>query len=802
MHKYICIHGHFYQPPRENAWLEDVEVQDSAFPFHDWNEKITAECYNPNASSRILDEDGYITDIVNNYTRISYNFGPTLLSWLEKKEPETYQAIIDADKKSRKRFSGHGSALAQTYNHLIMPLANRRDKETQVIWGIRDFQYRFGRDPEGMWLSETAVDLETLEILSEYNIKFTILAPRQAEAIKKLEESDWSDVSQGNIDTGRPYLYKLPNGKKISIFFYNGELSQAIAFNNLLSNGKNFAEKLLSGFSKSKEPQLVHVATDGESYGHHHKHGEMALAFGINYIENNSDASITNYAEFLEKFPPEYEVKIKENSSWSCAHGIERWRSDCGCQTGGDPEYNQKWRRPLRESLNWLRDSLINIYLDETKRLLKDPWKARNDFIEIILHRDDKKVQEFFKKHGLDIDHNGKISKGLRLLEMQRHSLLMFTSCGWFFNDISGIETIQVLQYACRAIQLAGQTGGVEFEIEFIKKLEEAASNIPQEGTGADIYRKYVIPSRLDLMRVGMHYAVSSVFHGNPQSLSIFNYSTESGFFEIKEGGVQRLSLGKTTVKSKTTYSEKTFTYAVLYLGQHNIIGNISIDMDESTFNKMHDKIVRTFNESRIGDVIGIMQSYFGPDKYTIWHLFKDEKRKVLNEIMWKNLAQVENDFMEIYNRDYQFMSALLNDDIPLPNAYKLTLEYVLNTELMKLFEEEMNLNKLNNLVNEFTKWDIKVTDEIALDHNAGVGIYKMIKKLEESDYSDKYLIQLNKVFKLLKDFRVKPNLRSSQNLYFKILQDIKSNHSDLWENTEWNKNFGKLGDFLGVKVQ
>jgi alpha-amylase/alpha-mannosidase (GH57 family) len=310
--KYICIHGHFYQPPREHAWLEVVETQDSASPFHDWNERINFECYAPNSSARILDKDGKIESIVNNYAKISFNFGPTLLSWMEVNDPGSYKRILEADKNAQDSFGGFGSAIAQVYNHLIMPLANRQDKITQISWGIKDFEHRFERKPDGMWLAETAVDTETLEILADFGIKFTILAPRQVKAFRKKGVEEWTE---GECDSRRPYKVLLPSGKEISIFIYDGDSSQSIAFKGLLNSGKSFANKLLTSFSVDTSAQLVHVATDGESYGHHHRHGEMALADCLHIIENMGGLSLTNYAQYLQLFPPEYELQIHENSS-------------------------------------------------------------------------------------------------------------------------------------------------------------------------------------------------------------------------------------------------------------------------------------------------------------------------------------------------------------------------------------------------------------------------------------------------------------------------------------------------------
>jgi alpha-amylase/alpha-mannosidase (GH57 family) len=389
VNRHLCIHGHFYQPPRENPWLEEVELQESAQPYHDWNERITAECYARNGASRILNPQGHIVEIVNNYSKISFNIGPTLLSWMEKKDPEAYRSILEADRLSRQRFSGHGSALAQVYSHMIMPLANSRDKRTQVIWGIRDFEYRFGNRPEGMWLAETAVDLESLDIMAEHGIKFTILAPHQAKCAKKItEDLERKPEDAEPIDLRRPYLCRLPSGRTITIFFYDGPISRAVAFEGLLNSGETLAKRMLGAFDpKSKENQLVHIATDGESYGHHHKFGDMALAYCFHYIEKNNLAKLTIYGEYLERHPPEYEVEIIENSSWSCLHGIERWRADCGCNSGTNPGWRQEWRGPLREALDWLRERTAVVYERELSVFVDDPWAIRNAYIEVILDR-------------------------------------------------------------------------------------------------------------------------------------------------------------------------------------------------------------------------------------------------------------------------------------------------------------------------------------------------------------------------------------------------------------------------------
>lgn len=799
--KFICIHGHFYQPPRENAWLEVIEIQDSAHPYHDWNERISAECYGPNAASRILDRvGGVIKKITNNYSRISFNFGPTLLSWMEWHDKETYHGILEADKESIQRFGGHGSAMAQVFNHMILPLANRRDKETQVIWGVRDFEKRFKRKPAGMWLAETAVDTESLEILAEQGITFTTLAPRQAKAIRKIGEPHWTEVNNQTINTRRSYKCQLPSGKSIVLFFYDGDISQSVAFNGLLYDGKGFAERLINSIDNSDSTnQLIHIATDGETYGHHHKHGEMALASALDYIEKQSDVELINYASHAARFAPEYEVQIIEDSSWSCVHGVERWRDNCGCNSG-KPGYTQTWRKPLREALDWLRDTLNVIFEEEGKKIFQDPWEARNEYIKIVLSRTDELVNRFVKKQAL---HEGiDINKALRLMESQRHAMLMYTSCGWFFDEISGIETVQVMQYACRAIQLSKQLTDQDLESEFLARLEDAPSNVTAYENGANVYRKLVWPSKTNLTRVGMHYAVSSIFEDDPETLPLFNYKAINEFFVKKEAGEQKLVTGITKVKSLVTRSEKKFAFAVIYLGKHDLIGNLSLDVEPDKFFGMQFRMVNAFEEGRLGDVISIMQTYFGPEKYSIWSLFKEEKRKILDFIASQGMEDIESSLRRTYNRDYPLVNALSNNDIPIPKAYKTTFEYILNADLLKCFQpEKINIKTLERIVGELERWSLKIEDAGKVERLAGESIFKEIKRVRGERENVKRIERLNRLFPVLEKFRLEPNLHQSQNLYFEMSLEHKAKKpSEL--NEDWMKQFYLLGDNLGVKVE
>jgi alpha-amylase/alpha-mannosidase (GH57 family) len=513
MERYVCIHGHFYQPPRENAWSGLIERQDSAYPCHDWTERVAAECYLPNAFAPVLDDGGYIDRIVNNYAGMSFDFGPTLLDWLEKNRADVYRAIIEADKEGRQRFSGHGGAMASVYNHVIMPLANRRDRYTQVYWGIRDFERRFGRPPEGMWLPETAVDLETLDIIAEEGIKFTILAPHQAGRIRKIGMPGWQDVSGGKIDITRAYLVKLPSGRGLGVFFYNGAIAGEVSFTDILKSGEAFVKRLTGAFPDTKEPRLVHIATDGENYGHHHHRGDVALAYALDNIEKNNLAKVTNYGEFLEKYPPDIEVQVVEKSSWSCTHGVDRWWSDCGDKTGAGshPDWNQKWRTPLRNAFDRLRDGLSTKYEEKARPLLKDPWAARDGYIDVVLDRSPGSVDRFFARHSVRPLSGDEKAAALKLLEMQRYAMLMYTSDGWFFDELSRPEPLQVMQYAGHAAQLARELFGDGTEAELLEMLAQAKSNLPSQGDGRRIYENMVRPA-IDRAKSGVSYDEQRLF--------------------------------------------------------------------------------------------------------------------------------------------------------------------------------------------------------------------------------------------------------------------------------------------------
>ncbi|MBN2365252.1 MAG: DUF3536 domain-containing protein [Calditrichaeota bacterium] len=806
MKQYICIHGHFYQPPRENAWLEEIEIQDSAYPYHDWNERVTAECYAPNAASRILDGESRIVDIVNNYSRISFNFGPTLLTWLEKHDSETYEAILEADRKSQEHFSGHGSAIAQVYNHMIMPLANRRDKKTQVLWGIRDFTHRFGRDPEGMWLPETAVDIPTLETLAEFGISFTILAPHQAKQIRKIGDQDWQDVQGGKVNPRRAYLCNLPSGKSINLFFYDGPISQELGFGDLLRSGESFANRLTGAFSEDEKIQLIHIATDGETYGHHRNHGDMALAYSLYFIDTNHPARLTNYGENLEKYPPRYEAEIIENSSWSCVHGVERWKSDCGCNTGMNPGWNQKWREPLRDSLDALREKLAVIFREKAGQYLENPWKTRDEYIEVILDRSEENTSRFLSGFaGNNIELQDKIIL-LKCLEMQRNAMLMYTSCGWFFDEISGIETTQVMQYAGRAMQLAQEITGEDLEPAFIDGLQNAPSNLPQFSSGAEVYQKYIQPSRIDLVRVAAHYAISSVFEDYPKSVNIFCFEFERETFEKIRAGHIQLATGRASVKSKITWNEISFSFAVLYLGGHMIHAGVRKFLEADAFNNMQKKLAEVFRKSDIPEVIRIMDSHFESRRFSLWHLFRDEQRKVFNQILESSLKEIEFHFRDIYKSDYVLIQAMENMQVPVPAAISTPVEFILNRDLQKLLEsDEIDPAALDTLVSEFNQLSIE-PDRKTLNFLATQKITDLLHQLQTLPLESEPIVHVREIIDKLEQLNLQCDYWEAQNTFFLMLRKTypemkKKADSGDEKAQEWIESFKRLGTSLKVKV-
>jgi len=807
MEKYVCVHGHFYQPPRENPWLEYVELQDSAYPYHDWNARITEECYRQNAASRILSPDRKIVDIVNNYASMSFNFGPTLFYWLEAHAPDVYEKILKADKKSQEWFSGHGCALAQAYNHMIMPLCNERDKYTQVIWGIADFKNRFQRDPEGMWLPETAVDIASLEVLAEHGIKFTILAPRQARRARKMGRR-WREVNEGNLDTSVPYLCHLPSGRQITLFFYNGSPSNEIAYGGLLHSGEGFARRLMESFpSDDGQAHLVHVATDGESFGHHHRYGDMALAYCLHHIHTNGLARITVYGEYLEKFPPAHEVEIWEQSSWSCAHGVERWKSNCGCAADPALAGRQQWRAPLRGALDWLRDKLTGVYEEGMAKYHPDPWQLRNEYIEVINDRFPENARAFIKKTtGKDLDGADSVTF-LKLLEMQRDAMLMYTSCGWFFDNLTGIETVQIMQYAARAMQLCHELRSWDLEPEFKEMLAAAPSHTRPFANGKDIYETYVQPARIDLQRVGAHFALSSVFEESPEEAAeIYCYSATTEDFDRVDAGVQILTTGRINIRSNVTLEEYSVDSAVLYLGDHHLFAAVQGRTPDEAFQKIRNDLTTAFRKGDSNEVVRVMNTAFDETNYSLSHLFKDQQREILNELLEGTWEEIESSFRHIYEHNFAIMQMIRNMNMPLPKALSAPAEFILNEDLCAEIQSEgLDLNRLRNLVDEAERLSLGL-DKERLSFEGSHRINTLALQWRKTPEDVETLTSIEKSLGILRVLTPEMDLQHAQNVFFTIAKETYPQIKEQAEAADekavaWVEHFGRLAQRLGLVI-
>ncbi|CAN5436023.1 DUF3536 domain-containing protein [soil metagenome] len=682
--RYLCLHGHFYQPPRENPWLEAVEVQDSAAPYHDWNERITMECYGPNTAARMTNREGKILDIRNNYAKISFNFGPTLLHWMEIHRPTAYEDIIEADRASVHQRGGHGNAIAQCYNHAIMPLGSDRDRLLQVAWGLEDFRERFGRDAEGMWLPECAVDLKSLDCLAANGVLFTVLAPRQARKFRLLGgNADWTGCDGGAIDPTRPYLCTLPSGRSITLFFYDGPISQAVAFEGLLNDGAHFAGRLMQGYSTDREwPQFLSIATDGESYGHHHRRGEMALAYALHVIEREGLARLTNFGEHLSLFTPEAEVQIWNNSSWSCVHGVERWRADCGCNSGMKPGWHQKWRGGLRDALRLLSAKADDVFDSLAPDFFEDPEDALLHYAKVLLHSRPESSEAFLRQHartGLDPDAQ---VQALRLMEIMRNAQLMFTSCAWFFDDVSGLETIQNLKYAGRLIQLL-RPYAPHIEAKFLGILERSPSNVPEFGDAAECYLSQVRPNIVDLQRVMAHHAITNFDKPREGFQRVFCHELHERDCVVRTLNGAHLKLCRLSARSLIDGEAIDSTVIVLHFGGHDFRCSITAPLAFSTYEQLRQDILTTFQQRSLTELVRAIDEYFGRSYYSLEHVFSEGRRDLLQRVTIEAFQRFDNSIRMIFEENRKFMDYLIEERAPLPQGFLSAADFVLKTQFV-----------------------------------------------------------------------------------------------------------------------
>jgi alpha-amylase/alpha-mannosidase (GH57 family) len=763
----VCLHGHFYQPPRENPWLDAIEPQPSAAPYHDWNARITAECYRPNAWARIVDGQGRITAIVDNYARMSFDFGPTLLSWMAREAADVHAAIVEADRAGATRFDGHGPAMAQAYHHLIMPLCNARDRRTQVHWGVRDFERRFGRKPEGMWLPECAVDLATLEALVDGGIAFTVLAPYQAARVRP-PGGNWRDVAEA--EPGRTYRCPLPSGRSIDLFFYEGGLSKAVAFDRLLDDGGQLARRLADGAGPTigqSEPGaalLRHIATDGETYGHHHRYGDMALAYALSVIDRGAipGARLTTYGQFRAAYPATWEVAIRENTSWSCAHGVERWRSDCGCHAG-HPGWNQRWRTPLRVALDWLRDRCADVIERAAIGLLRDPWAARDDYVEAQLDRE--RIDDVLHSHAARELTGADRVRALEILELGRHAMLIFTSCGWFFDDLAGIETVQILRYAARACELAAALGAGDVEAGLLERLALARSNRPEVGDGRALWAAEVAPARVDLARLVSHHAILDVIgEGDDHAVTVYGHRIAPQTIVRRRRGATRLVLGRVTATTLVTGRAADLGYAVLYQGRLELRGRVRPIDDEEAWTAEVDRLLASFEGDRLEAVIDAFDDDALGRRFDLTALCGRERGLVIDRVLADAQGHAAATLQRLYDDQAELVRQLVRERLPVPPLLTSAAQQVLGARMLaELARKSPRVAEIRATLAEAAQVEVDLdTREIAFA--TGIALHRVIEEQAGAPEDPAMLGRLAQMAELAAAMRSRVELWDAQN--------------------------------------
>ena len=649
---HLAVHGHFYQPPRENPWTETVPVEPSASPYHDWNERITAEAYRPNAWARVVDDRGRVLAIVNDYALLSFNLGPTLAMWLEVHHPDVHERIVQADRDA-------GTAIAQAYNHMILPLANERDVRTQVRWGLADFERRFGRRAGGLWLPETAVSEAVLAVLVEEGVGFTILAPGQADR---------------PVEPGRAYRWEHPDGGgSIALVFYDGPLSHDIAF----GIGSQPAEALVSRAQHVSADGLVVVATDGETFGHHHRHAERAVAYALAVEAPRRNVHTGPIASWIAAHPPEETVRVRE-SAWSCAHGLGRWREDCGCSSGWQPGWNQAWRAPLRAALDLLRDHAAAVFEGRGATVLRDPWMARDAYVDVVV--DPGALEAFAARH---VRRRRDRTVALTLLEAQRHAMLMYTSCGWFFDDISGLEAVQVLRYAARCIDLLREAGDDPPEEAFLDCLDRAVSNDPDQGTGRDVWARHVAPARVEPDRVVAHIALLEVLDGLAPQPVIAGYEVTVLDHEFADRGPLALASGAVDLVHRRTGRTHAFVYAALHLGALDVVGACrragAALIDAERLAALRTAFAKGI---RLTQLLRLVTDGFGPHEFDISAALPDAPDRLLRTAARSLTDRFGAELERLYTDHRDVITALTAAGYALPDELRVPAQLALARRL------------------------------------------------------------------------------------------------------------------------
>jgi hypothetical protein len=643
-------------------------------------------------------------------------------------------------------------------------------------------------------------------MLAQHGILFTVLAPHQCKRIRPLKEgAAWTDTPGASVDTTRPYIVRFASGVSIAVFFYNGPASRAIAFEGLLNSGENFAARLKAGFKDTAQPQLVSVATDGESYGHHHKLGEMALAYALRLLEQDETVRLANYASFLAQFPPEYECEIVENTSWSCTHGIERWRSDCGCN-GGKAGFNQSWRAPLRKAMDELRDAIVPLTEQEGAKYFDNVWGARDGYIQVILDRSPESVERFFRLHQNHMLAETERVHALELMEMQRNAQLMYTSCGWFFDDISGIETVQIIAYAARVLQLAKQVSAEQtasFEQAFLSSLAEARSNIAAEGDGATIYKRNSATMELHLEQVAAHYAISSIFSSFAEETELFCYHVHRISFDIHTSGSGRLALGRAHIASAVTGHSQSFSFAVLHFGDQNITAAVKAytDADAAEFEAFAAEADEQVQRADFPEVIRLIDRYYGRANYSLTSLFTDEQRRIVRLILDSTLRDIENSLTTIYQDHASLLHYLSQAGLPKPPALTLAAGFAINAGLRRVLEaDSIDQAQLHSYL-ALAKSDQVTLETAELSYIADQRMKRAMVDLQASAGS---LETLSLALSLARTLVVLPfelNLWQAQNIWYEILRTSGDGLTalELDDRPRWEKDFSELGSCLSI---
>lgn len=686
----LIVHGHFYQPPRENPWTGAVERQAGARPFDNWNERVHAESYRPNAFARVLDSYGRVERVVNNYSLINFNFGATLCNWLERRHPETYARVLEADRASINARGGHGNAIAQGYHHAILPLCNERDLRTEICWGLADFRRRFRREPESLWLPETACDDRTLGALIDEGLTYVILSPFQAERVRPVGAQVWESVVDGSIDTSRPYRYFHRDGshRSLAIFFYDGSAAKSVAFDGVLASSRLLVERIER--ATSSRGRLVNFATDGETYGHHFKFGDRCLAYALETEAPQRGFRVTNYGEFLESNPPEWEVEIRhdaagEGTAWSCAHGLGRWTRDCSCHAGAPEGWNQRWRDPLRRALNFLRDEAATIFEQRGGELFRDPWLARDDYVELLLVARDR--EEFFREHASRTPDAASRTRALTLLEMQRASLMMFTSCGWFFNDIAGIEPVQNLRYAARVLDLLKEIGAESPRVRFLELLAEAESNVPSHGSGADIFRAEVESARVATARVAASLAISGLVAEQESAGRSAGYEFSRADSRKVQHGRIALSTERISLESEATGRRFEYAAAAVHFGDVDFycaLGECEDDVEEfaARSQKIHDE----FRTASLPSLLRLARERFGDAEFGLEHLLPEDRQRAYEIVFGRMIERFSEQYEFLYEENRRNIEMLHDAGFELPTELRAAAEFTVG----RRFEAEL----------------------------------------------------------------------------------------------------------------